>query len=150
MSFKKEDIVHPMINPLELINEEHLDIKTQQEILLCLPNHHKWPFPGVKELKHDQRFSSSCRRYPGSPRNRFIQAWNFLDNPYDIIYDILYNIYCGQKKVRYPEKRATAKTGTRKRKKTFDEVLGFLDSIKKVIIFKLITFYRVLNNFNFK
>lgn len=121
-----------MIDPTKDIIEENLDILKQQEILLCLPNHHKWPFPGVKELKHDQRFSSSSRRYPGSPRNRFIQAWNSRNNPCYIIYDILYNIYCGERKVRYPEKRIV-QTGTRKRKRTIGEVLGFLDTIKRVI-----------------
>ena len=141
ISYKKTD------NPLQHLDltknlGDDLDMSQQQKILSCLPNHHKWPFPDVKGLKHEQRFSSSTRRYPGSPRNRFVQAWNSRSDPYHIIYDILFNIFCGPKKVRYPEKRTTV-TGQnpRKRKRTLAEVLGFLNTIERVKTFRLKIFF---------
>lgn len=55
-----------------------LDLSTQFKILCSLPNHHKWnwqePTHRYVHTKFEQRFSTSMRYYPGSPRNRLINV----------------------------------------------------------------------------
>ena len=66
--------------PLSLF--ENMEMPTLQSIfglLNSIPNHHKWNCTSnekasKQQLKFEMRFSSSNRRYPGSPRNRLINV----------------------------------------------------------------------------
>ena len=116
--------------------ENDLNIDEQQALLMTLPNHHKWPFLNASETKYEQQFSTSQRRYPGSPRNRIIQAWYFRQEPFEIIFDILVNLFCCPVTIRYPKKEKRSDKASRRvgpKKRTLAEVLGFL----QVITFEL-------------
>ena len=62
-----------------VIDEDSLTIEEQHQYLPAVTNYRKW----VRECEKDrglmvgQRFSSSCPRYPGSSRNRIVQAISF-------------------------------------------------------------------------
>ena len=61
---------------------ENVEMPTLQSkfcLLNSIPNHHKWNWTlsekaSKQQLKFEMRFSSSNRYYPGSPRNRLINA----------------------------------------------------------------------------
>ena len=66
---------------INISTPDNLSLKDQFLLLSSLPNHHKWPWiPEVKklEVKFCQRFSSSCFRYPASPRNRVLQVSKYI------------------------------------------------------------------------
>lgn len=63
-----------------------LSMENEFFLLSCLPNFHKWQWEKfVTRLKFEQKFSNSCRDYPGSPRNRIIQAFNYRNESYKVI-----------------------------------------------------------------
>ena len=133
VSFKQTDESSTKLT-LKMEISRNLSLDEQQALLMTLPNHHKWPFLNSRETKYDQQFSNSRRRYPGSPRNRIIQAWFFREEPFEIIHDVLVNLFCCSLKIRYPEKekRAVIETATRParpKKRTLAEVLGFLQVV---------------------
>ena len=75
-------------NSLQFDSEtnEELTLEDQFFLLSSIPNFHKWtwfPEPKKMEVKFIQRFSTSCERYPGSPRNRILQVSNI--DPIDIV-----------------------------------------------------------------
>ena len=55
---------------------ENLPLQEQLDAISILPNYHKWEWAKGKknQLKMEQRLSGVCRYYPGSPRNRIINA----------------------------------------------------------------------------
>ena len=58
-----------------------LTMEDQFSVFLLLPNHHKWQWNDVvKSVKLKQRLSSTFPCFPGSPRNRIIQACCFKDD----------------------------------------------------------------------
>ena len=113
--------------------DTELSLEDQFSILTSIPNHHKWNWSDqpnkIIHIKHAQKFSTSTTNYPGSPRNRIIQA--FCDRPeYDnVIYDAVSNIIGVSVPVRYIKriaKRPASKSCQRKKKKTLKEVLGYV------------------------
>ena len=62
-----------------VIDKDSLTIEEQYQYISAIPSHHKWVWECQKDhgLMVEQRFSSSCSRYPGSPRNRIVQATVF-------------------------------------------------------------------------
>lgn len=101
---------YPVQNKIDLKTDTHgiLSLVQQQRYINSLPNHHKWPFPGVdsSKLKYEQRFSTSTRYHPGSPRNRILQAWShYRQDSDDVIFDVLYNIFFDQIPLRYMNRR---------------------------------------------
>ena len=139
--------------PFQTLNfpvQDKIDLKTgtsgilslaqQQRYINSLPNHHKWPFPGVNSsyLKYEQRFSTSSRYPPGSPRNRIIQSWtNYREDSDDVIFDVLYNIYFDEIPLRYMNKteRKCARPenkGKRSRKHAHEDAFD-----KKVSVIKI-------------
>ncbi|XP_057310230.1 uncharacterized protein LOC130648210 [Hydractinia symbiolongicarpus] len=65
---------------LPMIHHE-LSLESQFFYISSIPNFHKWVWCSDEikqvEVKYVQKFSTSCRRYPASPRNRILQACNF-------------------------------------------------------------------------
>jgi hypothetical protein len=54
-----------------------MSLEEQFFLISSLPNFHKWNWGKSHskcEVKFEQRFSTSCRYYPGSPRNRVLQV----------------------------------------------------------------------------
>ena len=43
-------------------------------------------------ITYEQRFSSSCKRYPGSPRNRIIQAISFRTDHHLVVFAVIKTI----------------------------------------------------------
>ena len=70
----KKDVELSLFSMVE--ENKTLSIEDQMFMLTSIPNHHKWLWPGEKfyHLKFEQRFSNCSRYFPGSPRNRIIQA----------------------------------------------------------------------------
>ena len=68
-----------------------MNISNQFKFMSTIPNYHKWCWEGEKnsQLKNEQRFSSCCTRYPGSPRNRIIQALCFRDESHLIVFAVV-------------------------------------------------------------
>ena len=88
-----------------------LSLERQFAMINALPNFHKYPwFKLVKHLKHEQRMPTNTRMYPGSPRNRILQAVGYRLNPFPIIRDVLMNLLGCKIPVPYPNK------GKRKRR----------------------------------
>lgn len=77
-----------------------------------MPNFHKFTWEKqVKTLHSDQRYPTSCRRLPGSPRNRIIQACGYRLDSFDIVSSCLRNIKGEKIAVVYqPTKRKRACT----------------------------------------
>ena len=78
-----------------LVSEEliQLSIEDQFSVLSFLPNHHKWQWKNVvKSVRLKQRLSSKRRYFPGSPRNRIIQAFSFRDDFMEICNQCVRNI----------------------------------------------------------
>ena len=85
------------------ICDDVLPVEKQFECLSLLPNYHKWQWNGpVKKLRHEQRFSTSCRNYPASPRNRIIQSSFYRKENPEIIEACLFNILGVSVSVNYP------------------------------------------------
>ena len=54
-----------------VIDKDNLTIEEQYQYLPTIPNYHKWVWECEDHgLMVEQRFSSSCSRYPGSLKNR--------------------------------------------------------------------------------
>ena len=68
-----------------------MNVSNQFKFMSTIPNYYKWCWEGEKspQLKNEQRFSSCCARYPGSPRNRIIQALCFRDEFHLIVFAVL-------------------------------------------------------------
>ena len=108
-------------------------LEEQFFMLSDLPNHHKWQWTDlVTVLRFEQKLSTSSRYYPGSPRNRIIQATCFRDNALSIASACLNNIFGVKELVLYPQKLKNGESskvkksmrGTNKRKKlTLKDVL---------------------------
>ena len=78
-------------------------IENQFSLLSDLPNHHKWMWDKLtKILRFEQKFSTSCRYFPGSPRNRILQALFYRNNSIDIIKSCLKNTFNIKEPVIYP------------------------------------------------
>ena len=61
--------------PLTSSISEGLSLQEQIDVLAMLPNYHKWQWGDQPEdVKMEQRFSSSSRYFPGSPRKRIVNA----------------------------------------------------------------------------
>ena len=59
---------------------EILSLEQQFGLITSIPNFHKWPWNTLKkkiEIKFEQRLSTCCRYFPGSPRNRILQVTLF-------------------------------------------------------------------------
>ena len=74
-----------------VIDKDSLTIEKQHQYLLAIPNYHKWVWECEKDrgLMVEQRFSSSCLRYPGSSRNRIVQAIAFWMDCYLVVFLIV-------------------------------------------------------------
>ena len=73
------------------IDKDSLTIEEQYQYISAIPNHHKWVWECEKDrgLMVEQRFSSSCSRYPGSPRNRIVPAIAFRMDCHLIVFSIV-------------------------------------------------------------
>ena len=73
------------------VDKDSLTIGEQYQYISAIPNYHKWVRECEKDrgLMVEQRFSSSCSRYPGSPRNRIVQAIAFRMDCYLIVFSIV-------------------------------------------------------------
>nr|XP_047137215.1 uncharacterized protein LOC105847614 isoform X3 [Hydra vulgaris] len=81
-------------------------LENQFSLLSDLPNHHKWMWDKlIKILRYEQKFSTSCRYFPGSPRNRILQALFYRNNSIDIIKSCLKNIFNIKEPVMYPSSK---------------------------------------------
>lgn len=93
-------------------------MEEQFAIISSLPNNHKWKWnqnATSKQFKFEQKFSCSSKYYPGSPRNRILQACCFRDDPENIVVACLENI-CGKKvEVPYPKDRQVGVSNRRRR-----------------------------------
>ena len=80
-----------------------LSIMQQFKLLSSIPNFHKWSWYGenTEFLRFEQRFSTSCSRYPGSPRNRIIQAVKYRADAHLLVFSIIKNMYKHACKVPY-------------------------------------------------
>ncbi|XP_065653453.1 uncharacterized protein LOC136080565 isoform X2 [Hydra vulgaris] len=81
-------------------------LENQFSLLSDLPNHHKWMWDKLtKILRFEQKFSTSCRYFPGSPRNRILQALFYRNNSFDIIKSCLKNTFNIKEPVVYPSSK---------------------------------------------
>ena len=73
------------------IDKDSLTIEEQYQYISAIPNYHKWVWECEKDrgLMVEQRFSSSCSCYPGSPRNRIVQAITFRMDCHLIVFSIV-------------------------------------------------------------
>lgn len=78
----------------EPFKEDTPSLTEQFEVLSTIPNYHKWAWPSEKShsVKFEQRFLTSSRHYPGSPRNRIMQALIYRREAKRIIQQCLLNI----------------------------------------------------------
>ena len=102
----------PEVSRMDLYAElpHNVAVFDQWRYMSTIPNYHKWFWKFEKNagITYEERFSSSCKRYPGSPRNRIIQAISFrteyhlvvfaeiktiLGYPCEIPYEILKDIH---------------------------------------------------------
>ena len=120
-------VQQPMLTSDLLSDDTVLDLKQQFSLINQLPNLHKWPWDGAKvNIYHLQKFSIASRWYPGSPRNRIIQAFCYRDEPRNIVFDCLYNAFVAAKTVRYPKNIAkVARPPSSRRKRSLREALGY-------------------------
>lgn len=95
------------------------------------------------ELTHKQKFSSASRRYPGSPRNRIIQACCFRDHPDDIVYDCLFNIAVGFTRARYQRKyKINSRSNLKGKRRSLEKVMA--DMEKVLLLFSLVDIATVM------
>ena len=85
----------------------NLSILEQSKILSSVPNYHQWDWPNEKQhcLKFEQRLPSCNQRFPGSPRNRIIQAIYYRKDPALIVYQCLKNVAGEPTPVEYDVRR---------------------------------------------
>ena len=74
-----------------VIDKDNLTIEGQYQYLSAIPNYHKWVWECEKDcgLMVEQRFSSSCSHYPGSLKNRYVQAIAFRMDCHLIVFLIV-------------------------------------------------------------
>ncbi|XP_047139988.1 uncharacterized protein LOC124815374 [Hydra vulgaris] len=107
---------------------ENPSIEDQFRILSDLPNHHKWMWDKlVKGVKYEQKFSNSCRYFPGSPRNRILQASFYRVTSDNIIVSILRNVFGVKETVVYPSRKENLSLIVSKAKKSRISKESFLD-----------------------
>lgn len=84
-----------------------LSISNQFDYLSTIPNFHKWCWDGVdpKVIRLEQRFPTSLRYFPASPRNKIIQAFCFRSDFGSIVHSCLLNILGLKEKVIYHDKK---------------------------------------------
>ena len=95
MAFRSSPTNKDKTGTSSLVSKKHtqLSMEDQFSVLSLLPNHHKWQWNKfVKSLRFEQRLSSTSRYYPGSPRNRIIQAFCFRDDFREICNQCVKNI----------------------------------------------------------
>ena len=94
-----------------------------------ISNYQKWCWEGEKnsQLKNEQRFSSCCTRYPGSPRNRIIQALCFRDESHLIVFAVVKCIVGENSEIPYKiikeMKRQSQESQKNVKRKSLKEVL---------------------------
>ena len=78
-----------------IIDKDSLTIEEQYQYLSAIPNYHKWVWECEKDrgLMVEQRFSSSCSRYPGCPRNRIVQAIAYRMDCHLIVFSIVKHLF---------------------------------------------------------
>ncbi|XP_065681366.1 uncharacterized protein LOC136095076 [Hydra vulgaris] len=81
-------------------------LEDQFRILSDIPIHHKWKWDKpVKILRHEQKFSNSCKYFPGSPRNRILQASIYRVGSESIILSLFKNVFGIKETVTYPSRK---------------------------------------------
>ena len=107
-----------------------MNISNQFKFMSTIPNYHKWSWEGEKnsQLNNEQRFSSCCTRYPGSPRNRIIQALCFRDESHLIVFAVVKCIVGENSEIPYKiikeMKRQSQHSQKKVKSKSLKEVLG--------------------------
>ena len=107
-----------------------MNISNKFKFMSTIPNYHKWSWEGEKnsQLKNEQRFSSCCTRYPGSPRNRIIQALCFRDESHLIVFAVVKCIVGENSEIPYKiikeMKRQSQHSQKKVKSKSLKEVLG--------------------------
>nr|XP_047139151.1 uncharacterized protein LOC124815053 [Hydra vulgaris] len=81
----------------------------------------------VKGVKYEQKFSNSCRYFPGSPRNRILQASFYRVTSDNIIVSILRNVFGVKETVVYPFRKENLSLIVSKAKKSRISKESFLD-----------------------
>ena len=77
---QKKDVVEFKYNMTD--TSANLSIEQQFALISSIPNFHKWSWNEVtkkEEIKFEQRLSTCCRYFPGSPRNRILQVSCFTN-----------------------------------------------------------------------
>ena len=86
----------PEFSRMDLCAEVLNDITVfgQCNYISTIPNYHKWFWKFEKNvgITYEQRFSSSCKRYPGSPRNRIVQAISFRAEHHLVVFAVIKTI----------------------------------------------------------
>ena len=128
------------INPLpqnklsfsSFITLNALTIQDQFKVLSDLPNYHKWRWYGEnqKDIRFEQ-FSSCCSRYPGSPRNRIIQAIVYRQDFHLLVYSVLKNIFGSSCEVPY---KAIKEAHTKKHGNIYSNKQKKMSSVEKVTL----------------
>nr|XP_047127569.1 uncharacterized protein LOC105848429 [Hydra vulgaris] len=86
--------------------QENPSLENQFSLLSDLPNHHKWMWDKlVKILRYELKFSTTCRYFPGSPRNRILQAFFYRNNYVNIKRSCLKNIFNIKETFKYPSSK---------------------------------------------
>ncbi|XP_066914930.1 uncharacterized protein [Clytia hemisphaerica] len=81
------------------VAESSLDFREQLEMICSIPNFYKWLWtlddPSKQQVKFEQKFSSSTRYLPGSPRNRIVHAVALNGSEHNVItaLNTMLNIY---------------------------------------------------------
>ena len=117
----------PEFSRMDLCAEVLNDITVfgQCNYISTIPNYHKWFWKFEKNvgITYEQRFSSSCKRYPGSPRNRIVQAISFRAEHHLVVFAVIktilgYPCEIPHKILKYIHlKRKNAENAKRKSKK---------------------------------
>ena len=105
-------------------------ISNQFKYLSTIPNFHRWSWENENaQFKLEQRFSSCCSRYPGSPRNRIIQATCFRQECHLIVFSVIQCLVDRSTEIPYKiiqEKMRAIRQQSKKKRKTnsLRQVLG--------------------------
>ncbi|XP_057294024.1 uncharacterized protein LOC130622573 isoform X2 [Hydractinia symbiolongicarpus] len=80
-----------------------LSLQQQFQLISSIPNYHKWSWYLEKnnDVRLEQKFSNSCRRFPGSPRNRIIQAVKYRLDSQLIVYSIIKTLHSEFSEIPY-------------------------------------------------
>ena len=115
-----------------------LSLEEQFFLISSIPNNHKWLWSNpLPFLKFEQKFTTSKRYFPGSPRNRIIQYFHDRENYQDIFIDVLKNVIGEKVTIRYSLKRAKGNSSKRKSSHSLAEALGYSQvEVNVVLIFR--------------